>query len=361
MWGNAENFKADVFQAAHVCTYADENTRLGNYIYDRKSKKAFSVSAIESLRNFGVVSRYVPTFLCEQYFSFFGDRFVRIELSFLPSGAHLIDFGPLIGTRGAQVKVYDLGNLHVYCAVLEDASAQVYADNEADIYAQYSGRIRVPNLVKRLDESCYVRELVIGAQARALDKCEIKDILDDLIFFYNSQEKIDVDRADYIDDMFERVTKVEALCLERAKWLKKFALLGGERDLRLVKAHGDFAEKNIINSRGDFVIIDWERVSVKSLTYDVCNFFFKRFASLKLPLKRDPFVRGGVCEIQNYLSLNQLDSKVGVGSCKSNYALFLLERLSLEIELHEERPERLKNFLTIFLRHVDALRYFFAR
>lgn len=354
MWDDLENFKKDMSKAADICVTTHENAGFGDYVFDRKSKKAFSVCFLKQSRNFGVVSKFVPSFVCNRFFLYRSERYVHLDLSFLPTGVHLIDFGPLMGTRGAQVKVYDFNDSHVYCAVLENDRLQSCAYNESEVYEQYGDRIRVPRLVRRPEKFFYVRELVSGSQARGLKCHAIKDIFSDLLYFYNSEPTFDVDRESYVDLLFKKITESDTLVLDLAQWLRSLSLQSRDKYVRLVRAHGDFAEKNILVDRNAFFVIDWERVSHKSMTYDICNLYFKKFSSIGLSYKNNPLSNKCLWGIQNMISLNQVG--VVVNSCASNYALFLLERLSYEVELHVGKPDRLNNFLSIYLRHINDLR-----
>lgn len=356
MWSERKEFEADIDKVKKACAETKKSLIPKSYIFDRKGNRIFRFSRLLDVRDFGIVPKRLPNFLCFPYifFRIILNKNVFVNLDFLPKSASLIDIGPLMGTRGTQVKVYDFNKNQVFCAYVGDKISERYAAREVEVYEKFSSCLHVPKLIRKIDRSCYLRELIVGTQAKSISCSSLKFIVEDLKTFYSHWPHFDVNRRDYILRLVRSLNDGHVFDKKLISWLAEVALKSQSNLLRLVKAHGDFAEKNILSTSCAFYIIDWERVSYNSATYDICNLFFKRIG-----LSQD------FGDVRNLSSacLSKLQAQVLVSMCGRtesspipNYALFLLERAVFEMDLYDGDRSRLHKFATIFHAHVKHFR-----
>lgn len=320
------------------------------YIFDKKQKKLFSTESYIHAREFGIITKKIPRCMMKLYVRLRVDRYRKVNLPELSYNAHIIDLGPLMGTRGVQVKIYDFDNKKVFCSAVDDTRAVECAKNEAQVYELYGGGKHVPQLLMRNGPSCYTREFVQGDKAKSLDCLTVRAILSRLTEIYHLENPTETERTVYVKKLCEQLGGY--IDDELSNRLASMALLGGHSVL-LVRSHGDFAEKNILVSGNEFFLIDWERVTTKSVCYDVCNFFFKRCTSSNNSFGSNPCANVDMkCLLQAVEKEMGLSSTVG---CIGHYSLFLLERMVFESWLYENNPKRLSAFLAIWEPHVRNL------
>lgn len=318
------------------------------FVYDTVQKKVFSLKIAEHLHNFGVVSKRIPPVLRRSYFRWKRGRYRLIRLPVIPLDPDLIDLGPFFDTRGVQVKFYSIREQQVLCIGFRDKRTKKCAQNEADIYERYGGTLHIPRLITRIGPAAYIREYLKGESIEKPGARLLESLIMRLVEIYKSEGPQVRDAAGYVAEL-ERalVGTVDSGVLEAVKT----AILKCSGTVALVKSHGDFAAKNILVSRGEAYLIDWERSSRQSAFYDLCNFIFK----LKPISQHELYSLLHNSQLFSRLA-GRIEAELGVEPREDlvgRYALFLLERLALEKEIYVENPRRFEKFKELWLGHIE--------
>jgi len=320
----------------------------GYHLFDKVQKKIFDPRLRGDLQSFGIVPHTLPEWAIPIYLKVKNKRFARIMLQPIPYRSDLMDMGPLFKTRGVQVKFYNFKDKQVLCAGVSDSMAFAKAKNEADIYSRYLSVKSIPKIIERISENIYIREFYKGSRVSVCGLDVMKGLIDDLVEVYLSDRVQAVVARDYFQDLTKDIMPE----LQEEIYAKlQNIVLNNIKHVFLVRVHGDFAAKNIISSVNKTLLIDWERSSCKSCFYDIGNFIFKQSGHDKDLLWK----RMWKDSMLEYF-IREIEAKLGVsisGQRHALYALFLLERLSLEKELYQEDIKRYKTFQKTWLHNVD--------
>ena len=338
------------------------------FYFDIKTRYLFrSDVSRKILANFRISRRLLAPFMSVILRASLNSRYVvynNLVDDVFPLQVDIIGLGPLFSTGGSQIKVVDVNNRQVLC-MISDSATQWLVENEMYAYSQYNDIDCVPSLIDVLCPHIYIRELVIGPTLSVRRKgwqTVVRHALDDLAKIYTRSGIRERSCAMYIEPMLQHLSRaasdnsaIMALITALARHVKSKC----PEDIYNTRVHGDFALKNILQRQdGHPVLIDWERHICRSIMYDICNLIFKldhwrdvAFSAFLYGYYQQMLYEW-ICAVEVGCLLNNGLESHFIGY----YALFLLERLDLELQIHGSlNTLRSQQFLDFWVPHVSEV------
>jgi len=339
------------------------------YYFNKKRKIAFKLKFIKRLKEFKVIPPNLTSIFVKLYIYINTKKYCKVCLPESTYNPDLIDLGPFFNTRGVQVKLYNFTKKSVLCYTLNYINID-YFDTELYIYSKYSFLKSIPKLYKKISAGIYEREFVDGFTNKKMNVwntshiifntrynnhsnqhlIQFIDAIKDLMIVYKNELIDNVLTSIFLENILDTIKDdlsydILKKCIDYTNKL--------DNELLIVKAHGDFALKNIVFSKEVAFIIDWERFSTFSIFYDVGNFIFNCNRTGNPNIHQLTFQSDYTL---NFVSIIEQTFGIQIGNkMLCYYVLFMIERLSFEKKLYSHNISRYRNFLKIWNEHFNTL------
>ncbi len=201
-------------------------------------------------------------------------------------------------------KIFDLWN-KVTIKVFDSDVPESVIGREIEILKRISHIDFAPALQRwSLSEKWYEEDFLHGSldssyepldSMRLLKKFhdEIGQCLNQLIFLQNPVTK---NVLEYVNEIIQDSNVSRFSDIETTEWdfktIKRFLdmitdklVMEDKGSVNLVFTHGDFVPANMLNTRKEIKIIDWENASCRSMLFDFYSYFFYRPVSRRVPVQ----------------------------------------------------------------------------
>jgi len=79
----------------------------------------------------------------------------------------------------------------------------------------------------------------------------------------------------YLKQLYERVKRLNLSSLDKYVF-ENINIIQSDEKIYIAMNHGDFWSGNIVKHKDSFKLIDWDDLSIKSLTFDIFHFYFQK-------------------------------------------------------------------------------------